>query len=280
MRKIVAILWVLAMAIGQVSAQSRSISGKVTGTDGSPIPNVSVTSKGTNTGTTSSADGTYTLSVPSSANTLIFSSIGMAPLEVSIGSKSTINAELKSSEQEMQEVVVVGYGTQKRKELTGSMASVKGTELANRPVQSFDQALGGRAAGVQITIPSGVLNAPPVFRIRGTNSISLSSYPLIIIDGVPVYTGDFSGTSAAGNALSNINPNDIESIDIAKDAAASAIYGSRASNGVVFITTKKGKAGKSRVSIDSWVGISQVQRLPTLLDAFQYTDYKNEALTN
>jgi TonB-linked SusC/RagA family outer membrane protein len=280
MRKIVAILWVLAMAIGQVSAQSRSISGKVTGTDGSPVPNVSVTIKGTNNGTTTSTDGTYTLSVPSSANSLVFSSVGMIQQEVSIGSKSTINAELKTSDQEMQEVVVVGYGTQKKKELTGSMASVKGTDLANRPVQSFDQALGGRAAGVQITIPSGVLNSAPVFRIRGTNSISLSSYPLIVIDGVPAFTGDFSSGNASANALGGLNPNDIESVDIAKDAAASAIYGSRASNGVVFITTKKGKSGKARVSLDSWVGWTNVQRLPTMLNAFQYTDHKNNALRN
>ncbi|MEJ7829513.1 MAG: TonB-dependent receptor plug domain-containing protein, partial [Segetibacter sp.] len=163
----------------------------------------------------------------------------------------------------------------------GSISTVKGTEIANKPIQSFEQALGGRAAGVQITIPSGVLNAPPVIRIRGTNSISLSSYPLIVIDGVPAYTGDFSSTvGAAGNALASINPNDIESIDIAKDAAATAIYGSRAANGVVFVTTKKGRSGKARVTLDSWVGVSEVQNLPELLDAFEYTDYKNEALRN
>ncbi|MET0243749.1 MAG: SusC/RagA family TonB-linked outer membrane protein, partial [Flavitalea sp.] len=118
------------------------------------------------------------------------------------------------------------------------------------------------------------------FRIRGTNSISLSSYPLIVIDGVPSFTGDFSSGNAAANALGGLNPNDIESIDVAKDAAASAIYGSRAANGVVFITTKKGKSGKAKVSLDSWVGWTNVQRLPKLLDAFQYTDYKNQALRN
>ena len=133
---------------------------------------------------------------------------------------------------------------------------------------------------MQVTIPSGVLNTPPVLRIRGTNSLSLSSYPLIVIDGVPAFTGDFSGTSSAGNVLASINPNDIESIDIAKDAAASAIYGSRAANGVVFITTKKGKAGRSKVSVDSWIGFTEVFGLPKLMDAFQYTEHKNDALVN
>jgi TonB-linked SusC/RagA family outer membrane protein len=135
-------------------------------------------------------------------------------------------------------------------------------------------------AGVQITIPNGVLNNPPVIRIRGTNSISLSSYPLIVVDGIPTFTGDQTATSAAGNALASINPNDIESIDITKDAAASAIYGSRAANGVVFITTKRGRAGKARVSYDAWVGWTKATRLPELLNAQQYTDLKNEGLVN
>ncbi|WP_431217017.1 TonB-dependent receptor plug domain-containing protein [Puia sp. P3] len=133
--------------------------------------------------------------------------------------------------------------------MTGSLSSVKGAALAETPIQSFDEGLAGRSSGVQITVPSGVVNEPPVFRIRGTNSISLSSYPLIVVDGVPSFTGDYStnpitGSSASNasiNPLASINPNDIESIDIAKDAAATAIYGSRAANGVVFITTKKAR---------------------------------------
>ena len=178
------------------------------------------------------------------------------------------------------EVVVVGYGTQKRKELTGSVSSVSGAVVAEKPVQSFENALAGKAAGVQITMPNGVVNNPPVFRIRGTNSISLSSYPLIVVDGVPTYTGDLGSTSAPANALASINPNDIESIDIAKDAAATAIYGSRAANGVVFVTTKKGKAGKAKVSYDGWAGWVSPNRLPKMMDAFQYTDFKKVSLAN
>jgi TonB-dependent SusC/RagA subfamily outer membrane receptor len=206
--------------------------------------------------------------------------VGYAETEISIGNKGIINASLTSSDKSLQEIVVVGYGTQKKKEANGSVSSVSGAAIANRPVQSFDQALAGRAAGVQITIPAGVLNAPPVFRVRGTNSISLSSQPLIVVDGVVVTTGDQTLTAAAGNALANINPSDIESIDIAKDAASTAIYGSRAANGVVFITTKKGRSGKPRVSYDGWVGWTDAIRLPELLNAQQYTDYKNLAVAN
>ncbi len=175
---------------------------------------------------------------------------------------------------------MVGYGTQRKKDLTGNISTVKGSAIANKPVQSFDQALAGRAAGVQITVPSGVLNSPPVFRIRGTNTISLSSYPLIIVDGVPVPTGDFSSTNSAGNALASINSNDIESIDIAKDAAASAIYGSRAANGVVFITTKKGKMGKAKINYNTSIGITSVYGVPQVLNAQQWVDYKNMAAAN
>ncbi len=176
--------------------------------------------------------------------------------------------------------MVVGYGSQKRKEVTGSVATIKGQLVADKPVQSFEQALAGRAAGVQVTVPSGVLNAPPVFRIRGTNSISFSSYPLIVVDGVPTPTGDFSSTNAAGNALASINPNDIESIDIAKDAGAAAIYGSRAASGVVFITTKKGKVGKSKINYNTSFGFTNAYGIPEVLNAQQWTDYKNLAAAN
>lgn len=280
MRKLLALLGGLCLFSSTLLAQSRSVTGKVTDDSGNGLPNVTIQIKGTSTGTTSNTDGTYTLNIPPTARILVFSSVGMTPVEVAIGNKGVINATLQSSEKEMQEVVVVGYGTQNRRNVTASIATVKGSAIADKPVQSFDQALAGRAPGVQITVPNGVLNAPPVFRIRGTNSISLSSYPLIIIDGVPAPTGDFSGTNAAGNALASINPNDIESIDIAKDAAATAIYGSRAANGVVLITTKKGKSGRPRVTYNGSVGWTKAYGIPEVLNAQQYTDYKNMAAAN
>lgn len=279
MRKLLLTLTAFLLFAGSLLAQ-KTVTGKVTDDKGNPIPNASVLVKGTTTGTSTKADGTFSLTVPSNAKALIVSAIDMTTQERAIGSQTSLDFSLSQEDKTISEVVVVGYGTQRKKEVTGSIASVKGAAIANKPVQSFEQALGGRAAGVQVTIPSGVLNAQPVIRIRGTNSISLTSYPLIVIDGVPAYTGDFSGTSAAGNALASINPNDIESIDVSKDAAASAIYGSRAANGVVFVTTKKGKAGKSKVTLDSWIGFSKTFGLPDLLDAFQYTDHKNEALVN
>jgi TonB-linked SusC/RagA family outer membrane protein len=279
MRKLLVLLTVCLFSAGTLLAQ-KTVTGKVSDDKGNPIGNASVMVKGTSTGTVSKADGSYTITVPANAKTLIFSSVDMSPLEVVIGSQTVINPTLKPIETVLADVVVVGYGTQKRKEVTGNLTSVKGAVAADKPNQTFDQALAGRAAGVQITIPNGVVNSPPVFRIRGTNSISLSSYPLIVVDGVPTYTGDFSSTAASGNALASINPADIESIDIAKDAAATAIYGSRAANGVVFITTKKGKNGKAKVSYNGWVSFTDVYGLPNTMNAAEYLSYKPKAVAN
>lgn len=280
MRKLLALVASVVLLMVQLQAQtSRTFTGKVTDSKGAPLSGVTV-SAGSDRRTVTDNAGNFSIQVAANVRSLRFSYVGYNILDASISDKNSITVSMTEEDKSLSEVVVVGYGTQKKKEITGSIASVKGDALANKPNQSFDQGLGGRAAGVQVTIPSGVLNSPPVIRIRGTNSISLSSYPLIVLDGVPMFTGDFSATSSAGNILASINPNDIESVDVAKDAAATAIYGSRAANGVLFITTKKGKAGRSKVTLDSWVGFSQVQRLPELMDAFQYTDYKNAALVN
>lgn len=279
MRKLLLLTLFQALLVVGAWAQ-KTVTGKVTDNTGTPVANVSVQVKGSRTGTMTDANGSFAIAISAEAKILVFSAVDFNTVEETVGGRTVINVSLAPQEKVLQDVIVVGYGTQRKKEVTGSIATVKGADLANKPVQSFEQALGGRAAGVQVTIPSGVLNAPPVLRIRGTNSISLSSYPLIVLDGVPMYSGDFSGTSAAGNILASINPNDIESVDIAKDAAASAIYGSRAANGVLFITTKKGKSGKAKVTLDSWVGFTNVFGLPDLLDAFEYTDHKNSALVN
>lgn len=279
MRKLLLLLGVVLFCV-QLSAQQRTLTGKVTDANGVPVPNASVIIKGSTTGTTTKPDGTYSISIPATARILVISSIGLTDQEISIGNKGIINASLQSADKSLSEVVVVGYGTQRRKETTGSLANVKGAAVVDKPVQTFDQALAGRATGVQITVPNGVVNAPPVFRIRGTNSISLSSYPLVVVDGIPSFTDNFSSTAAAGNPLANINPNDIESIDIAKDAAAAAIYGSRAANGVVFITTKKGKQGKAKVSYSGWASWSNPYRLPKVLNAADYIAFKTSAVAN
>jgi TonB-linked SusC/RagA family outer membrane protein len=281
MKKLTVFLAFALLLITQAYAQSpRTVTGKVTDDKGTPLSGVTISAVGVNKNALSDNNGSFSIQVTEKVKSLKITYVGFDAKEVSITGVSTVTVSLSPEDKALNDVVVVGYGTQKKRDITGSIASVKGEALANKPTQSFEQALGGRAAGVQVVIPSGVLNAPPVLRIRGANSISLSSYPLIVVDGVPVFTGDGSSTSAAGNVLSSINPNDIESVDVAKDAAATAIYGSRAANGVLFITTKKGKPGRSKVTLDSWVGFSNPQRLQQVLDAQQYTDYKNEALRN
>lgn len=281
MRKILFGSWLLSLLFClPVLAQDASVSGRVTSSeDGSALPGVTVQVRGANRGTNTDAQGNYQLSVPANG-TLVFSFIGYTSQTIAVNNRSTVNVSLAGDAQQLSEVVVIGYGTQTRQDATGSIGSVKGSAIANMPIQSFESGLAGRTPGVQITVPNGVLNNPPVFRIRGTNSISLSSYPLIVVDGVPTFTGDQGSTNAPSNPLASINPNDIESMDIAKDAAATAIYGSRAANGVVFITTKRGKSGKVRVNYDGWVGFSNTYRLPELLNAQEYIGFKTSAVAN
>ncbi|WP_338875084.1 TonB-dependent receptor [Spirosoma sp. SC4-14] len=281
MRKILFGSWLLGLLFCLPAlAQDVTVSGRVTSSDdGSPLPGVTVQVKGANRGTNTDAQGNYRLTAPASAQ-LVFSFIGYTTQEVPVNNRSAINVSLSGDSQQLNEVVVIGYGTQTKRDATGSIGSVKGATIAQMPIQSFESGLAGRTAGVQITVPNGVLNNPPVFRIRGTNSISLSSQPLIVVDGVPSFTGDYSSTNAPANPLASINPNDIESIDVAKDAAATAIYGSRAANGVVFITTKRGKSGTVKVNYDGWVGFSNAYRLPSLLNAQEYINFKTQAVAN
>ncbi|RYY32974.1 MAG: SusC/RagA family TonB-linked outer membrane protein, partial [Sphingobacteriaceae bacterium] len=265
---------------GSAYAQ-QTITGTITAAeDNSPLPGVSITLKGTTTGAQTNGDGKYQLKLPAGSNQiLVFSYMGYTTQEIPAGGKSTINVILTSDQKVLNEVVVSGYTSQSKKDFTGAATRVGGKQLENRPVQSFDQALAGQAPGVSIIQPSGVLNSPPVLRIRGFNSISLSSYPLIIIDGVAVFTGSI-GNTVANNPLADINPSDIESMDILKDASATAIYGSRAANGVMVITTKKGKKGATKVSYENWVGFTKAMNLPELLNAEEYVMIKNEAQRN
>ncbi|HEY0743227.1 MAG TPA: TonB-dependent receptor [Chryseosolibacter sp.] len=280
MTKYLLMCFVLSIAVSSF-AQERNVTGKVTSTeDGSPLPGVNVILKGTTSGTSTDADGNYSVAVPSTGGALIFSFIGLESKEVEIGNRTTVDVSLALDITQLSEVVVVGYGTQTKRDLSGSIASIKGDEIAMAPVQSFEQALGGRAPGVNIIQPNGVLNNPPVIRVRGVNSINLSSFPLIVIDGIPTYSGDNSNNNAPNNPLSNLNPADIESMEVLKDASASAIYGSRASAGVILITTKKGAKGKSKITLDSWVGWTKPFRLFDMLNAEQYMELKNEGVRN
>jgi len=268
----------LTLLAAQSWAQ-RAVSGKIIDDKKNPLPNVSVLVKGTNVGTVSREDGSYSLSVPANARTLVFSFTDMAEQEVNINNETVVNVTMSTLVRSMDEVVVVGYGTLKRRDVTASISTIGAASLKDQPVQSFEQALAGKAAGLNITIPNGVLNNPPVVRIRGANSITGSTFPLVVIDGVPVFTGDISTNVSANNVLGNLNPADIESIDVLKDAAAAAIYGSRAANGVLVVTTKKGK-GKARVSYDMYVGWTKAFNIFDVLNAQQYVMMKNEAVKN
>lgn len=279
MRKLLSLVMAWLLLCTTAIAQNRTVSGKVTDEKGVGVPGVTVTAVGSDKKAATDANGNFTISVPNTVKKLRFSSVGFEDSDANITAANTASVKLKTEDKSLSEVVVVGYGTQRKKDLTGSIASVAGSKIKDIPTQSFDQALSGRMAGVNVTLPNGVLNNPPVIRVRGVNSISLSSFPLIVVDGVPTFSGNTGGT-ASNNPLGDINPADIESIDVLKDAAAAAIYGSRASAGVLLITTKKGKQGKARVNYDGWVGWTSAFNLIPMLDGREYETIKNEGLAN
>lgn len=278
MRKLLALLAAFLLFAGGLLAQ-KTVTGKVTDDKGNPLPNASVMVKGTNTGTVTKSDGTYSLNVPSAAKALIFSSVDMSPLEVVIGNETTISPSLKPVESILAEVVMVGYGTQQKKAFTGSASRVDVKEFATLMTPSVDKQLAGRATGVQVTNVGGQVNAPARIRIRGINSLTQGNDPLIVVDGVPIISGNLAGTTNS-NALGDINPADIESIDVLKDGSATAIYGSRAAPGVILITTKKGTKGRARVAYDGFIGFSSALKKFDLLNAQQFVTIANEKLSN
>jgi TonB-dependent starch-binding outer membrane protein SusC len=254
-------LSILFLNVSFIVTAQKTITGTVTDNNGIPIQKVSVLVKGTNIGTLTNAEGNYSLSVPADAKTLVFSSVSTSPLEVAIGNQTTISPSLKQSETVLSDVVVVGYGTQKRTSVTGAISTVTSKVISELPVASVQQALQGRVPGLQVT-NNGSPGTSPIVTIRGISSISYASNPLYVIDGFP--TGD----------LSMFDTRDIESVDVLKDASAAAIYGSRATNGVIIITTKKGKRdGKIHISLDSYYGIQDVTKRLSLLNPQQFDQY-------
>ncbi|MFV0378514.1 MAG: SusC/RagA family TonB-linked outer membrane protein [Mangrovibacterium sp.] len=280
MKKITLLLAIIAFGLSAALAQTREVTGTVTSADdGSPIPGVSIAVKGTTLGTITNVDGRYVIRVTENAATLVFSFVGMQTQEVK-ATGSTLNVSMSSDIVGVDEVVVVGYGTQKKKDVTSSISQVKGSELSEKASPSFVQQLAGRASGVQITQASGDLGTPPNIRIRGVNTISSGSQPLFVVNGVPITTGNIGGSYTNNNPLADINPNDIESIEILKDGAATAIYGSRASNGVILVTTKKGKIQETKVTYDVWGAFSKASKLYDLLNAEQFVTIANEKYAN
>ena len=243
------------------------VNGKVTEENGQSVPGVNVLEKGTANGTVTDANGEYSLNVSNGA-TLVFSAIGYLTKEVLVGGQLLIDVTMQSDVKQLDEVVVVGYGTVKKSDLTGAVAKVGETNIKATPIPSLDRAMQGRAAGVQVVANSAAPGGSSTIRIRGSGSVNASNDPLYVIDGFPT-TG-----------LNSVNTDDIESIEVLKDASATAIYGSRGSNGVVLVTTKRGKAGKAVISYDVYYGIQTVRRKIPLLNARQLADFVNEARVN
>ncbi|MFZ1807967.1 MAG: TonB-dependent receptor [Cyclobacteriaceae bacterium] len=271
MKKSVLLFFCLVGLIGNVAfAQSREVSGKVTAAeDGYGIPGANVVVKGTTQGTITDIDGSYRLTVPEGNNTIVFSFIGYTNQEANIDGQSVINVQLKEDIQQLSEVVVVGYGEQDRKTLTSAIVSVDAKSIENVPMPSPDQLLQGRAAGVQVTANSGEPGGGMMVRVRGSTSIggAGASDPLYVIDGVPIVAGNLAQTTFGQptNALADLNPADIASMEVLKDASATAIYGARAANGVVLITTKRGKTGDAKISVNAYAGTSSAWKDPNEL---------------
>lgn len=281
------LLCVLAVfSILQVMAQDRTITGTITSKDdGTPLPGVTVRVKGTNTGAQADGRGNYAVKVSGANPVLIFSFVGYEEQILSVGGNNVLNVKLSADQHGLNEVVVVGYGTKAIKDVTGATGEVKGARLAQESNVAFDQALSGKTAGVQINSGGGALGDGVSIHVRGVNSISMSSNPLYVIDGIPMVTeGNVSkfngGDGTRFNPMALINPNDIESITVLKDAGATVIYGSRGANGVIMITTKRGKQGSSKVSVDSKAYWSQVTANPKMLNGDQFITINNEKESN
>ena len=250
----------------QIFAQDRTVSGKVTSSeDGLGIPGASVAIKGTTRGTATDVDGNYKITVSGSA-VLTITSVGYLTQDVSVGTRAQIDVTLGVDAKSLKEVVVVGYGTQKKSQMTGAISSVGAKQIQELPITNARQALQGRAAGVDVVQPGSKPGAGPQIRIRGRRSFNASNDPLYVVDGIPLSSG-----------IDDINPNDIVSMEVLKDASATAIYGSRGANGVVLISTKRGKAGATVVSVDSYYGFNQELGTIEVMNGKQFAEYKRES---
>lgn len=250
------------------TVQQRSVSGKVTDEMQQPLDGVTVTVKGTTVVTTTDATGSYQVQLPDGGSVLVFSNIGYRLSEISIGNRQRVDVTLAVAVSDLDEVVVVGYGTMRRRDLTGAVGSVNSEQIKDLAVARVEQALSGRVAGVQIKSVTGEPGAAPQIRVRGIGSISAGVNPLYVVDGFPT------------DNIQTLNPNDIESIDILKDASASAIYGSRGANGVIIINTKRGQVGKTTLGFDTYHGIQRVSKLPKMKNALEQAQYTYDGFRN
>ncbi len=258
-----------------------SVTGKITDENGNGLPGVTIHVKGTSTQTVSSGDGTFKISGLTKKETLIFSYVGYQDQEIIVGNKTAINVLLVISQKILDDVVVIGYGTQKKKNVTGAVSRLKNDNFNERAITRVDQALVGQLAGVTVKQNTGIPGKAFSVQVRGSGSISGGNEPLYVLDGFPLSvnaSNTTNGSFSTGNPLDNINPNDIESIEVLKDAAAAAIYGSRASNGVVLITTKKGQIGKPKITFNTYAGYNQAAKKLAMMDGQQWIDHATEII--
>ena len=267
------------IGMGLTIAQDNPVSGTVTDEFGGPIVGASVVVKGNAAiGTITDLDGKFTINLPSSAKTLVFNFLGMAEQEVPVS--AFMQVSLTTDTKVLSEVMIIGYGSEKKKNVAGAVSNIRNEELSKASVENFQKAMQGKAAGVHITSASGIPGGAVNILIRGRGSLNASTSPLFIIDGVQVTTGDQSGILTSSDALAGLNMDDIESIDILKDGASASIYGAQAANGVILITTKKGAAGKTKISLKSSVGFQKISHQVPTLNGPQFAEltllsYKN-----
>ncbi|MEL7124195.1 MAG: SusC/RagA family TonB-linked outer membrane protein, partial [Bacteroidota bacterium] len=254
--KRLSLVLMLAFASFTALVAQRSISGTVTDENGEGLIGATILVKGTSTGAVTDIDGSFNLSVPEGNDVLVFSYTGYGTREITLGTSNVVDVELNPDAQLLNEVVVTGYSEVQRSKLISSVAVVDQAAIENVPLPDVNQLIQGRAAGVLSTAPSGQPGAVQDIRIRGTGSISAGRGPLYVIDGIIIERGNFTSVTQTNDILSNLNPNDIANVSILKDASATALYGSRGANGVVVITTKRGKSGKTKISANAWYGIT------------------------
>jgi TonB-linked SusC/RagA family outer membrane protein len=277
----------LILTAWQMTAQT-TVSGSVRdGGNNEPLAGVNVLVKGTGIGTVTDVDGNFSVNVPADATTLIFSYIGYLNVEEAINNRTTIEVQLREDATSLDEVVVVGYGQVAKKDLSTSVGSARARDIKDQPVNSVDQAIMGKIAGVRVQQTSGSPGAGLSVRVRGIGSITAGNEPLYVIDGVPVSSDNNRANQRAQqyqdqpvNILSTLNPNDIESIQVLKDASAAAIYGSRGSNGVILITTKKGSVGRPVVAYNAYYGLQEVSKTYDLLNAYEWSQFNFEGRNN
>lgn len=261
------IAFLLTQLVTSLPANAQTtVRGRITDETGAALPGVNVIVKNTTSGTTTDSDGNYTIQAADAGAVLVFSFIGYETKEVTVAGQSVVNIALSPSVESLSEVVVVGYGVQKKSDITGAMSNLSGKALSEVPVANVTQALQGRVAGVDINMTSPRPGGGAQIRIRGSRSLTGSNDPLIVVDGIP-----FTGT------INDINPNDIASMDILKDASATAIYGSRGSNGVILITTRRGKEGKTQLYYDGYYGASSVVGKYDVMNGAEYEALRAEA---